>query len=87
MELHDLRIITDQCFTQRIIHRIDRAIALRRRVDQLTLHADFDHRFSEDAASLTMFNVDEKVHELKGRFVAVFLALQHHGNRGFGGFE
>ena len=47
---------------------------------ELTLYTDFDHCFRKDTASLTVFNVDEKVHKFEGGFVAVFLTLQHHGH-------
>ena len=87
MEFRDLRIIANQSLSQGIVHCVDGAIAFRSGVQQLALHTDFDHRFRKDTASLTVLNVDEKVHEFEGRFITIFLTFQHHGDRCFSGLK
>ena len=74
-------------FSQGNIQRIDRAIALRCGVQDFTVHAHLDRRFGKCTASVTMLDIDKKVHQLKGRFVIHFLAFEHHRHRGFCSFK
>lgn len=87
MEMTKLGIISKQCFPQGIVQSVDRTISFGGRVEHFALHAHLDHRFGKDAASLAVLDIDQKVDQLEGSFVAVFLPLQHHRYGSLRGFE
>ena len=76
-----------QCFPQRRIERIDRAIPFGRGMENLALHPHLDGRFCKNAPALTMFHDRRKVDHFKRREISWLVSLEHHCHRSLGCFE